>query len=271
MPVAMITTSASRSSPSLNRRRAPVGVLLHRRQRGARCGSRRRASGATRRPASAPCRSIIRGQDLGRDLEDRQARPQRQDRVQDREGDEAGAHHHHVAARPDLRDHAAGPARASRSCARRGRPRPGTGARTADEPVAIRRSSYSSAVPSSSVSLPAFGSSPAARRPMCVVTPSRPSFAGRGREDVGLGDGAAQVVRQDHPRVGPLGRDQHDLRALALLLPDRVDRVVPGGAAADDDVARRHQCLPFPPARASVPAARVAAKSPSQSAVSASS
>ena len=55
---------------------------------------------------------------------------------------------------------------------------PGTGARTADDPVAIRRSSYSSAVPSSSVSFPAFASSPTARRPMWVVTPCWASLAG---------------------------------------------------------------------------------------------
>ena len=47
---------------------------------------------------------------------------------------------------------------------------PGTGARTADEPVAIRQSSYSTFEPSSSVQTLAFVSSAAARRPTCVFT-----------------------------------------------------------------------------------------------------
>ena len=47
---------------------------------------------------------------------------------------------------------------------------PGTGARTAEEPVAIRQSSYSIRVPSSSVHTLAFTSSPAARRPTRAFT-----------------------------------------------------------------------------------------------------
>ena len=47
---------------------------------------------------------------------------------------------------------------------------PGTGARTADEPVATRQSSYSIFVPSSSVHTLAFTSRPAARCPRCVLT-----------------------------------------------------------------------------------------------------
>jgi len=47
---------------------------------------------------------------------------------------------------------------------------PGTGARTAEEPVAIRQSSYSIRVPSSSVHTFSFTSRPVARRPMCVLT-----------------------------------------------------------------------------------------------------
>ena len=51
---------------------------------------------------------------------------------------------------------------------------------------------------------------------------------GRGRgEHVGLGDGVAQVVRQDHPGVGALGGDQGDLGLAAVLLADGPDGVRP--------------------------------------------
>src|SRR5437870_1788884 len=63
---------------------------------------------------------------------------------------------------------------------------------------------------------------------------------GRG-EDVGLGDRAVEVVREDHARVRRLGAHQRDLRALAFLLADRADRVHARGAAADDEVSRRHR------------------------------
>ena len=55
---------------------------------------------------------------------------------------------------------------------------PGTGARTAEEPVAIRQSSYSTVVPSSSVHTFAFVSSAVARLPTCVVTPHPASTFG---------------------------------------------------------------------------------------------
>ena len=52
----------------------------------------------------------------------------------------------------------------------RGPSAPGTGARTADDPVATRQSSYSIFVPSSSVQTPARVSRAAARRPRWVFT-----------------------------------------------------------------------------------------------------
>ena len=58
-----------------------------------------------------------------------------------------------------------------------GRSAPGTGARTAAEPVAIRQSSYSSVVPSSSVARLVLTSSAVTRRPRCVVTPHAASWA----------------------------------------------------------------------------------------------
>ena len=48
---------------------------------------------------------------------------------------------------------------------------PATGARTADEPVAMSRSSYGSSAPSSSVRVLACVSTPTARRPMNGSTP----------------------------------------------------------------------------------------------------
>ena len=48
---------------------------------------------------------------------------------------------------------------------------PGTRARTADEPVAMRQSSYSTRVPSSSAHALALVSRPTARRPRYVFTP----------------------------------------------------------------------------------------------------
>ena len=53
----------------------------------------------------------------------------------------------------------------------------------------------------------------AARRPRCVLTPQPASTARGGRVHVRLGDRAVEVVRQHHPRVRPLGADQRDLRA----------------------------------------------------------
>ncbi len=47
---------------------------------------------------------------------------------------------------------------------------PGTGARAAEEPVAIRQSSYSTLAPSSSVHTLAFTSSAVARRPIRALT-----------------------------------------------------------------------------------------------------
>ena len=55
---------------------------------------------------------------------------------------------------------------------------PATGARTADEPVAMSRSSYGSSVPSSSVRMLACASTPTARRPMNGSTPKVRSRVG---------------------------------------------------------------------------------------------
>ena len=55
---------------------------------------------------------------------------------------------------------------------------PGTGARTAEDPVAIMQSSYSTFVPSSRVQTFAFVSSAVARLPTCVVTPHPASTFG---------------------------------------------------------------------------------------------
>ena len=64
-------------------------------------------------------------------------------------------------------------ARASSSVQNEWTPRPsapGTGARTGEEPVAIRQSSYSTFAPSSSVHTLAFVSRAAARRPSSAFT-----------------------------------------------------------------------------------------------------
>src|SRR5213594_4034114 len=131
---------------------------------------------------------------------------------------------------------------------------PGTGARTADEPVAIRQSSYATDVPSSRVHTFAFVSSAVARLPRWVVTPQSASTF------------PVAVVRQDHPRVRPLRAHQRDRRPLGLLFTDGTDRVHPGGAAADDQVSSGHHRTP-----ARTRSVRSRAKSPSQSPVVTSS
>src|ERR1051326_6313340 len=87
-----------------------------------------------------------------------------------------------------------------------------------------------------------------------------------GREDVRLRDRAIEVVREHHARVRALGAHQRDLRFLALFLADRPDRVDARGTAADDEMARGHQCAPW---RTYWP--RSAAKAASQSVVATSS
>ena len=262
-------TSASRSEPSLKREAPPARVRLDPRQ----CCAGADLDAVLPEPRldeRCPLAVDHARQDLRRDLDDGEPRAQREDRIEDGEGDEAGAHHHDVAARPDLGEDAAGLLERPEAVhpgavgARDGSPDGGRPRRDEEIVVLEHRLVVERELPGLCVE---------PRRPAPDVTGhAQPAkLRGRRREDVGLGNGATEIVREDHPRVGPLRRDQDDLRALALLLPDRVDRVVTGGAAPDDDVARRHQCLPFPPAGTSVPAARAAAKSPSQSTVSVSS
>ena len=269
MPVAMMITSASRSEPSLNeRRRRPACASIPVSVAPVRISTPCFRSHAS--TSDAPWRSIMRGRIWGAISTMVSFAPSARIELRMVKA---------MKPAPTITTWLPGPISAStpRACWSvqklwtPGPSAPGTGARTGRRPRRDQEVVVLEHRPVVERELPGLGVE--ARRPAPdVAGHAQPAeLRGRRREDVGLGDGAAEIVREDHPRVGPLRRDQDDLRALALLLPDRVDRVVAGGAAPDDDVPRRHQCLPFPPAGTSVPAARVAAKSPSQSTVSASS
>jgi len=204
-------------------------------------------------------------QDPRRDLDDRQLRTERQDRVEDRERDEAGADHDHVAARPDLREHAARlverpeGVHARAVGARNGRADRGRAGR--DQAVVVLDGRPIVQGTHVRVRIERRGAPAQVRRHAPVTQDPR-----RRGEHVRLGDRAVEVVRQDHPRVGLLGAHQSDRRLLGLLLANRADRVHSCGAAADDQVPAGHQR-----ASASTRAVRSRAKSPSQSAVSTSS
>ena len=107
MPVAMMTTSARRSVPCSKRRRFLV--------RASSMAVTHRAGTDAHAVIGQPLRDQLRTrgvdharQDARGDLHDGQLGSEGEDRVQDGERDEAGADHHHVAARRDLRQHALG-------------------------------------------------------------------------------------------------------------------------------------------------------------------
>ena len=112
---------------------------------------------------------------------------------------------------------------------------------------------------------PGAGSRALAFRPTRALTFQAVSEAGVRSIHMALGDGLPEVVRQDHPRIRALRRDQGDLggvHAAPLFFSDSPDRVQPRGAAADDQVTGRHQRGLHREDRARV---RSAAKSPIQS------
>src|SRR3989338_6781622 len=234
MPVAMITRSQARGAPEANTRRLPpFASSIRVSVTPVRTVTPWSASHRATRPA--PVSSIIRGRIRGATSTIVSRAPS--ERIEFRI---VNAMNPAPTSTTWLRGRMpASTARASSSVQNEWPARPsapGTGARTAEEPVAIRQSSYSSVVPSSSVHTPACVSSAVARLPLRLAAP--PPAGTRGGA-AGAG-GGVEVVGQDHRRVRPLGGDEGDLRALALLLADRADRVDPRGAAADDQVSLGH-------------------------------
>ena len=218
-------------------------------------------------------------QDARGDLDDGQGGAAGEDGIQDREGDEARAHHDDAAPRRDAGDH--------RACLRE-RPEAvhagpvGAGDRRlgrarAGRDQAVVELDGGAVIEGQCAACHVEPLGPAAEHGLDVPGRER---GGRGRVDVRLGDGLPEVVRQDHARIRPLGRDERDLGGglATLLFSNRPDAVEARGAAPDDQMAGRHHA---PPARVAAKtsgvsilrtyAVRSAAKSPIQSAVSASS
>ena len=176
-------------------------------------------------------------QDARRDLDDGQRGAAREDGVQDREGDEARADHDDLGARLDGGDDGARLVERPEGVDARARRRPSMGGRAAREPVAIRQSSYSTADAVVERELPRPGVERlGAAAEHGLDLPRGERGGGRG-VDVGLGDGGAEVVRQDHAGIGALGGHEGDLGRAAVLFPNGPDRVEARRAAADDQMA----------------------------------